>query len=149
MNAGRVDGERQILPQRALGLEHPSVALAWLHRQLQPRHRRDARRPWPGGVHHPAASDPLAACQPHRLHPVASLLDPDHLIGDELDPALARLAPPPLEHRATVEIALVAGAEGAENDIVQPVEGKCLGNLFRREDHRPRTIFRLHRHCFS
>ena len=136
VNAGGVDGQRQVPVERPLRPEHPAHALPRLHRELHARHRRDARGARPGRVHHLTAGDAAAVRQHHRLHPGRPADHPGDLRPHDLHPPLAPRAAPGVEHRRPVPVALVLAVDRAQHDPVQRVERVGRRDLLRRHQHR-------------
>ena len=118
MHAGGVDRERQVAVERLLGGEDPGVALARFDRQADACHLGRAVGAWPGGVDHLATADGLTGGECHAVDAAAVRVAGhlNHFVGDVLDTAFTRLAPPPIEDRDAFPIAFVDRVDAAEHE---------------------------------
>ena len=100
MDAGRINGQRQVAVQRLFRREDPREPLAWLYWHVDPSHLRRARSAWTRCVQHLATGDDLARFQRHALHTVARsvLGDGDDFVFDIFHAPLAGGLAPPVEH---------------------------------------------------
>src|SRR6202453_1140963 len=134
MDAGRIDGQRQIALKRSVGGEDVRIAAARLHWHVETGHLGDEARARTGGIDDRTGPDKLSGAQPYSLHCRSGPVDGGQFVGDVLDPVVASLVPPPVDHRRRIEIAFIDKVETAADDIVELVERILCAHLGGGDD---------------